>query len=352
MNPRRVAVLLGKEFVHGSRGFFFIFAVAAPLTLSLVVSLVFGTLFSEKPKLGVTAEGNSQVAQRVTELDSVVGKTYPSTSALIEAVRAGAVDMGIVLPQGFDSALAQGQVTEISAYIWGESLAKNRVILGAIVADLVVELAGHEVPLEIVTTALGEAEDIPWNDRLLPLMVLMTVFMAGSMIPASSLVNEKQKHTLTALTTTPTTLEEVYLTKGLVGIIMSLLTGLLILTMNQALGSRPQLLLLVLSLGAVLAAGFGILLGALTRDITSLFATFKSIGIFLYAPALVYLFPQAPQWIGKVFPTYYVVQPVIEISQQGGTWSDVAFEVLVLVGLIVVLMGVVGVVARRARQAA
>jgi ABC-2 type transport system permease protein len=33
--------------------------------------------------------------------------------------------MGIVLPQGFDSAVSQGEISEITAYIWGESLAKS-----------------------------------------------------------------------------------------------------------------------------------------------------------------------------------------------------------------------------------
>jgi ABC-2 type transport system permease protein len=340
-------VLLRKELVHGPKSFTFVFALLAPLTLSLVVSLVFGTLFSEKPKLGIADEGNSQVGRLVAELDTVVGKVYSSSAELERAVRAGAVDMGIVLPSGFDQAVAQGQGVEISAYIWGESLVKNRVILGAVVTDLVFQLIGHQVPLEIVTTALGETESLPLNDRLLPLIVLMTVFMGGSMIPASALVDEKQKRTLKALTITPTTLGEVYFTKGLVGVLASLLMGVLILTLNQAFGAQPQLLLLVLALGCVLAATFGILLGVATKDITSLFATFKSIGLFLYAPAFVYLFPQIPQWVGKVFPTYYVIQPVIEISQDGGTWSDIASEVLVLIGLIGVLFGVVAVAAKR-----
>jgi ABC-2 type transport system permease protein len=111
-------------------------------------------------------------------------------------------------------------------------------------------------------------------------------------------VDEKHKHTLTALTVTPATLGEVLFTK----------------------------------------------------DITSLFGTIKVMGTFLYAPALIYLFPQIPAWIGRLFPTYYVVQPVVEITQQGGTWSDVAFEVLVLAGLLVALLGAVAVAARRAQQ--
>jgi ABC-2 type transport system permease protein len=340
---------LQKELLHGSKSFFFVIAILAPLTISLVLSLVFGTLFSDKPKLGIADEGDSQLVKLAAAGGSVVTKAFASNSALRDAVRSGAVDMGIVLPRDFDRSISQGEETEISALVWGESLAKNRVILGATISDLMIQLSGREAPVEIVTTALGDSESIPWSDRLLPLVVLLTVVMGGSMIPASSLVDERQKRTLTALTTTPVTLEEVFATKALMGVGVSLLMGLVILTINQAFGARPGLLVLVLALGATLAAAFGLLLGTLVKDITALFATFKSIGIFLYAPAFLYFFPDVPEWIGKVFPTYYMVQPVVEISQRGAAWPDVAFEVIVLAGEIVVLLGVVALVARRAK---
>ncbi len=350
MSPRRIGILLGKEFAHGSKSFIFFFAILVPLLVSLILSVLFGTLFSAKPKLGIVDEGSSQMVRLATKLDSVTSRAYPSLSGLKEAVRAGAVDVGVVLPQDFDDLVTRGQMTEITVYIWGESLAKQRVILEATLANLIIELAGREVPLEIATTTLGDAGNIPWSDRLLPLVVLMAVVMGGSMIPAASLVDEKHKHTLTALTITPATLGEVLFTKGLVGVIVSLVMGTLILTLNRAFGGQPSLLFLVLALSATLAASFGILLGTLTKDITSLFGTIKVMGTFLYAPALIYLFPQIPAWIGKLFPTYYVVQPVVEITQQGGTWSDVAFEVLVLAGLLVALLGAVAVAAKRAQQ--
>jgi len=350
MSPRRVGILLGKEFIHGAKSFFFVFAILVPVVLSLVFSLVFGTLFSEKPRLGIADAGDSQLARLARELDGITTRVYPSTAALEDGVRSGAVDMGVALPAGFDGLVGGGGVTEINAYIWGQSLAKNRVILEATLSNLIVELVGRELPLEVVMTELGAAEAVPWRARLLPIVVIMTVVFGGTMIPASSLVDERHKRTLTALTITPTTLEEVLFSKGLVGVIISLVMGTIILTLNQAFGGQVALLMLVLALSSMAAAAFGILLGTLSKDITGLFATVKAIGVLLYAPAFLYLFPDLPQWIGKIFPTYYIVQPVFEITQQGGTWPDIAFEVLVLGALVVVLMGLVLVAARRIKQ--
>lgn len=78
--------------------------------------------------------------------------------------------------------------------------------------------------------------------------------------------------------------------------------------------------------------------------------TIKALGTLLYAPALIYMFPEVPQWIGEVFPTYYIRGPVVEISQRGGARPDVALEVLILIGLILALAGCDVVVARRTAQ--
>jgi hypothetical protein len=60
MKARRVAVLVGKELVYGSKNLMFIFAVVIPLLFSLIISLLVGTLFAGKPRLGVADLGSSR----------------------------------------------------------------------------------------------------------------------------------------------------------------------------------------------------------------------------------------------------------------------------------------------------
>ena len=350
MSIRRVAILLGKDFKYGSKGFVFIMAIVAPILISLVLNLVFGTFFSQTAKLGINDQGDSLLVNIVSASDSVQTRTYASADDLMRAVEAGAVDMGVSLPENFDEDALSGNSIVLPAYLWGESLAKNRGILLASINSAVRQLAGQEVPVHIETTTLGDAQSVPWSDRLLPLVLLYAVTMGGIMLPASLMVDEKQKHTLTALAITPTTLGDILAAKGLVGVILALVMSIVILLMNQAFGVQTGLLMIVLGLGAVLAALFGLVLGALVKEINTLFATIKGIGILLYAPVFVYMFPQIPQWIGKIFPTYYIVQPVVEISQQGGAWSDIVFEVSILAGLIVLMLVLTPLAARRLKQ--
>lgn len=350
MSLRRIGILLGREVVRGSKNFIFIFAIVVPIVISLIVSLVFGSLFSEKPKLGIADEGSSQIVRLANEVDSLAVREYLSADELKKAVEAGAVDVGVVLPAGFDNSVTRGEKADLFAYIWGESLLKNRAILGTTIAFLIREVAGQEPPVEIVPETLGNVQTIPWQDRLLPFVVLLAIIIGGSMVPATSLVDEKQKRTLTALTITPTSLGEVFMAKGLMGAILSLVMGVLMLVINQAFGAQPLLLILVLALGATMAAIFGVLLGAFVKDINTLFATIKGMGIVLYAPALVYLIPEIPQWIAKLFPTYYMIGPIVTITQDGGSWPDIAADVFILIGLIAVMLGITAYVVRRARR--
>jgi len=330
MSIRRIAILLGKDFKYGSKGFVFILAIVAPILISIVLNLVFGTFFSQTAKLGISDQGKSRLVDLISASDSVQTRTYTSAEALRKAVETGAVDIGVSLPVNFDEVASSGSPTVLTAYVWGESLAKNRSILVASINSAVRQLAGQEVPVQIETTTLGDTQSVPWSDRLLPFVLLYAVTIGGIMVPASLIVNEKQKHTLTALAITPTTLIEIFAAKGLVGVILAMVMSVVILLMNQAFGVQTGLLMIVLCLGAVLASLFGLVLGALIKDINTLFATIKGIGILL--------------------PTYYIIQPVVEISQQNGTWSDIIFEVAILAGLIAVMIALATLATNKMKQ--
>jgi ABC-2 type transport system permease protein len=350
MSIRRVSVLVMKEFGQGWRNVLFVFAVVGPVVLTIVISLLFGTIFSGKARLGLVDEGASQLGNRAAERASWDVTTYASSEALAAATAAGSVDMGVVLPPGFDEQVQSGETATITAYMWGESTLKNRAVATTAFATLVRDIAGQEVPVEIETSVLGDRTSLPWETRLLPFIVLMAMILGGSMVPAASLVGEKQKRTLRAVTTTSASLGEVFAAKGLLGAAVSTTMAVVTLILNRAWGPEPVLLLVSLALGAVMAACLGLLLGAFIKDIGTLLTVVKAGGLLLYAPALVYMFPEFPQWTGRIFPTYYLIQPVIEITQQGGTWAGVAPELAILVGLNLVLIAVLALVIHRAPE--
>lgn len=350
MNLKRVGVLLGKEYFHGSRSYMFIMAIVMPLAMSFLVNLLLGTFFSGQPTLGITGNVTSSLAADLQETAAVHTEVYHDTEALRRAVESGAADMGIVLPADIDTRVTEGSPVEIEAYTWGESLAKDRMTITTAITDAARTTAGQSAPVTVQPITLGDEASLPWSDRLLPFIVMMAVFLGGAMIPSTSIITEKNKKTINAVLVTPASLADVLSAKGISGLVIALLMGILILVINQAFGSQPALLTLLVALGAVMAVELGLLLGVLLKDIATLFSVWKTAGVLLFAPIIIYLFPGIPSWIGRIFPTYYFLQPVVDISLYGGGWSDIAVNLFILIGITLVLGVIVAATTRKTLQ--
>ena len=334
MNIQRIGVLVAKELRHGTSSLFFILAIVYPIVLSLLITLVFGDLFSSRPRVGVVDLGDSAVAETLSSYDQLQVLAYADESTLRHDVERGKVIVGIVLPSELDEKLRANVSVELHTLRWGQALAKDLALMDATIDRALLEVGELPQPIQVILTPLGEANTTTWEQRLVPLLVLLTILIGGTMLPASALVDEKQHRTLGALVTTPTTLMDVYLSKMVVGVSISTVMGIVVLLLNRSLGNQPTLLLGTLLLSAVAASAFGILIGSMLKDSNALMATFKSMGLILYAPALVELFPRIPSWVAWLFPSYYIMNPVVEVSQNGATVAEIGWKLVVLCALI------------------
>lgn len=348
MNARRIFTLVKKEFLYGSNNFIFVMALVMPVVITLAISLLVGTLFSGKPRLGILDHGASQLPAQMKQLDYLSTEIFSNADLLTSAVERGALDMGLVLPTGFDSQLQQLEETSMDLMIWGESLLKHRMLLAVSLIRQLIEIAGHDIPVSTRTILLGETASIPWDVRLFPFIVIITIILGATMVPATSLVEEKINRTYRALLVSPASLADILAAKGITGVLVALFSGLLILAINHAFGAHPLILISVLSISAIFAAALGIILGIWVKDISTLFTLIKSLGIILYAPAIVYMFPEIPQWIAKIFPTYFMLGPINELTMNNASWSDIAVDVYILITLTIVLVLIAGLLARRA----
>ena len=339
--------LLRKDLGVGPRSPIFLYAIVLPVILTLLIRVVFGSLFDPVPRLGIVDEGESQVVQNVRDVEGIQVTFPESAAALKTLVENNDLDGGLVLPAGFDGALQAGQMPNVQFFFGGQSLASNRVVLGVTMVDLIREVAGSPAPIDVETITVGEGDTVPIVSRLLPLIVLMAVLIAGALTPATSLVEEKEKRTLTALLVTPTRLGDVLLGKGALGFILAMATGVVTLALNGALGANPAALLLVLVLATLMAAEVGLMLGSFAKDTKALYTIWKSGAIVLVAPVVFFIWPNLPQWIAKVFPTYYFLSPLFEIAIRGAGLADVWVELAIGFAICAVLLPGVTALGRR-----
>lgn len=336
MKVKRFFTLLGKEFLHGPRGFILVMTIVAPLLITVVLNIALGGFFSGKAQLAVYDEGQSQLITLLHEASQLSVKELDSPQALRDTVSLGAADVGIILPADFDSTIFSGERVSVTAYIWGESLSKDRTIITTSLLELTHQMNSQSEPILLESVILGDEETIPWSQRLLPLMVMAGIFFGGLMLPATSLIEEKTRRTLQALAITPASLSEIFIVKGILGVVLSLVMGIIIILINNAWGTSPLLLVSILFLGAVMAAEVGLILGTLIKDMNTLFAVWKFGGLILFGPAIIYMFPQVPQWLNYLFPTYYITGPIMDLSL-GTADSETLLQLIVAAVIILIL---------------
>jgi len=346
----RTGHVLAKDLRLGPRSPIFLWAILLPVVLTLLITAVFGDLFAPPPRLAVVDEGSSQVTQALLSAEGLEVVVLDDEAAMLAAVEAHDYDAGLVLPEGIDEQLASGAPVALELAVSGESLASTRLILGVTALEEIRGVAGQRPPVEVVVTTVGDESWVPVEDRLLPLVVMYSVVIASLFLPASSLVEEREHRTLDAMLITPVRMSEVLTAKAALGVLLGILMGAVALAINQAFAGEALGLLLFLLVGAVMMAEVGLVLGCWAKDGNTLFTAVKGGGILVVAPVLFTLFPNLPQWIAALFPTYYFLQPIYEMSVMGTTFTDHLLELAVSVGICLVLIPAVVAMARRLEQ--
>jgi len=103
----------------------------------------------------------------------------------------------------------------------------------------------------------------------------------------------------------------------------------------------------VLFVAALLLVEIGLIYGTASKDINGVFALIKGTAFILLAPTIFYIFPSWPQWIAKLFPTYWVINPVYEVTINNAGLATVWGELAIGLAVIVMLAFAVGLMTRR-----
>jgi ABC-2 type transport system permease protein len=251
-------------------------------------------------------------------------------------VEANDLDAGLVLEAGFDDAVRNGEKPTLEFYIGGESYASNRIILSVTTIDLVRELEGSDAPVTVNVVSFGDA-GLPVSVRLVPVVVFYALVIAGLFVPGSNLVEEKEQGTLMAMLVTPVKTAEVLVAKWLLGVILATILAVVTLLLNSAVGPNWFHVALVVLVAAMLSAMLGVVAGVFAKDSAIMFGIVKGTGIFLFAPALFYIFPEWPQWIAKIFPLYWIINPIWQVSVMGESiatvWGEIAVALAITAAL-------------------
>jgi len=332
MSLSRIWKVLRKDLALGPRSSIFLWAIVLPFALTLILQVAFGSLFDPKPRLGIVDDGDSSITAAIEDMDGIDLTLLDDAEEMKAQVEANDLDAGLVLPQGFDDAVRNGDKPALQFYVGGESYASNRIILTVTTVDLIRQIEGSDAPVTVDVVSFGDA-GLPMSKRLVPVIVFYALVMAGLFVPGSNLVEEKEQGTLMGMLVTPVKASEVLIAKWLLGLILSVVLASASLALNGAFGANWAQVLVVILVAGALSSVLGILAGVYAKDSSIMFAIVKGSGIFLFAPTLFYIFPEWPQWIAKIFPLYWIIEPIWQVSVMGEGLGTVWVELVVALGI-------------------
>lgn len=346
MSTQHAATIFRRDVKLSPRSPLILYALLIPFLLTVLVQGVFGDLFAPQPRLIIVDEGDSQITAGAAELEGIAVTFMDDRGKMLDTVESNGADAGLYLPAGFDDAVVAGEQPLLDFYVGGESLASNRIILGVTTLELIRGIEGGEPPVEVAVIQLGE-EGVDLDLRLLPMLLMMAVAVAAAFIPAASIVQEKEDRTLSALLVSPASMGSVITAKASFGVLLALFTGFFTLVLNDALLGKSAAHLVIMLVAALMMVQFGLLLGMWARDSATMFAAWKGGAILLFFPTVFYIWPNLPQWIAKLGPTYYFIDPAFRVIAEGADLGDVIGTLALGALIIAALIPIVVLAARR-----
>src|SRR5579872_6973112 len=290
MHPRIVLSIALKDLKDAVRDGRILMALLMPLGLGAVYNVVMPDV--QKPSITV-AVASADATQLPAALRTMAGSTvnltfnYVSSAADVTAqVEAKKADVGLVLPAGFDAAVAAGSGPNLSIITPPGASGIGATYITSALDGALRTMAGQHAPAVITTQTAQPAHDaasVMTNLGARKYMVLGTLIMLIAMIAIYVLpillTEEFEKKTADALLMVGTQ-SDLVAAKVAVGLTYLAVSVPLLLVVARMVPANVPLFAGALVMLSVTMIGFGLLLGALVRSVSQL-NTWSSIPLLL-----------------------------------------------------------------------
>lgn len=308
---RTIRSIFWKDLKDAIRDSRVLVAIIVPLGLGILYNFMFqDTTAQPGAKIAWFAPGTTQLMDNI---QAVAGNTVkltfvqePSADAVRTEVGKKNVDIGIVMPEGFDAAVAQGATPQLGVLLPQSSSFGGDYVTAA-VESAVRRMAGQSPPaaVSVDRVSAGEVTTEAIFDRLGPrkYFVLVAIVMEIGMIAMFAvpiiLAEEVEKHTIDALVLVSSYFD-IVVAKSLVGITYIVVAVGWLVALSRIAPERIVLFVAAVAALSVTLIGFGLLIGGLFRSANQLNTWGGIIILPILAPAFAVGLP-IPGWLQTIF---------------------------------------------------
>ena len=309
MNVARVNAIYRKDLRDALRDSRLIVALLMPLLIGLLYSFMFKDDAKPTAKLGVVTSTATQLPaalQAATKAAMTLKlQSFADQAALTQQVQDENVDVGLIVPSGFDEALKSGASPRLTVILPASPSFGGDYV--AAMLDRVTQSLAGQVPAATVvrvmlpsaagTTDSAFAELGARKIFVLVAVILMLAMIAVYALPAV-LTEETEKRTVEALTLIASD-AEVIVAKSLFGLTYCVISVPIMLAITRVAPENVALFVADIVLTSVTLVGLGLLLGGLMRTQTQL-NTWSTVALIpLIVPAIIVGLP-VPGWVETI----------------------------------------------------
>lgn len=308
-----------------------------PLFISLVFLFLMPALFNNDTiRVVVYDEGDSTLPDQLALVENLEIERAGSATAVLEQLT-GEVVAGLILPSGFDTAVANGGSPQLTVYLNSDarssSVAKFQRFFVEETAALRDPAPAAQISWERYQP--GGSEMVPFSIEkfIFTTMALLTTGIVTCSSLPHLLHEEKENGTLQALLSSPATQADVLIGKGVSAFILTMIVILFVSLLNQGFMGSWSITLTAIMLTTLFMIGLGLLLGLLMHTNQAKVAT--SIAVLVAAMpswfSITSLENLAPvtRFILRAIPTQHMVE-ALNHSLNGRSWAVSSSSLLIL----------------------
>jgi ABC-2 type transport system permease protein len=316
-----------------------------------------GLMYRDKDVL-IAAEGDEWVAQALQGQGRYQPRTVPTLEALLEGMAEDHEgELGLAIPAGSPSTTASLSAESpgprsLAGYVMWASRGDGPGLADEL-ARAITEGVGEPVRINIEGTVVPDADSMG-PIRLVAITLVVTLIFMGTLTIPHLMFEEKRTQTLQALLVSPASIGQVVLGKALAGGLFCLTTAAVALAFNWAFVANWGLMLLAVAGSALLAVGFGLVLGTFLERREQMMTWALIPGQILLGPVFLtfvdVILPDGLRQIMYWIPTVTLTKLFRYAFSTGATGAEILRDAgIVLVTGVVLLAAVVWKVRRTDR---
>ena len=319
---------------------FYLVSMAIPIFMALIFTVVMaGLQETESFAIVVYDQGDSALVSGLSELSEVAWQFVDSETAVLEAIEGGDVTGGLIIPAGFDTAVARGNPPEIIAYVNHEASTTNIVKFKQGLVNQIWQLVYDTPPATIqwneTNFGLSSFPDFSVEMYITIMFVMLGVTLTVIGLLSQMIVEARENGVVSTLLASPVEPVDWLFGISTAVIFFTMIISVILLFIHEGSVANWWLTLLAVFLLTIVLNGMGLLFG-LAFHTPAECKTYTAVASILLIIPSWFLLVSPEDMSGivhlllQLLPTYHFSLILIESLNNTATFSSVAPNVLAL----------------------